>query len=479
MQRIRTYFRAHKKLVLALLGVLILIIVGALIFGGNGNGDHEIATVERRTVTEEVQVSGTVEANIVSDLGFEASGVVRSVTVDVNDAVYKGQVLASLGLGTLAAELQSAQADLAIKRAEVANTSISLDTIKEKHDTLVTNARIELYSDGLIAEPKSSTYTQLPPTISGRYTGDAGIYKITIRPGSQSDDSDLYVFDMEDPDPVEVSRTGATPIGTKGLFVSFPTAPSQYEGTTWYITIPNEKSSLYPANYSAYQDALRERDRVIEDAEAELRREQEGASIAEAQVARAQAEVARIQALIEERILRAPFAGIITAVSIDPGETVSASIPSISLISNDGFGVEIDLPEIDSIKVKNGNTATVTLDALGAEEVLHASVVSVNRTETLVDGIAVYEARLAFENQDDRIASGMTAEVSITTNKRDGVLALPIRAFRFREDGTPYVTVLESEEEKAVEVSMGLRGSDGYVEIMAGLVEGQDVIIPE
>ncbi len=479
MQRIRAYIKAHKKLSWGIGGALILVLIGTIIFGGNGNGNRALALVERRTISEDVRVSGTVEANTVSDLGFEASGVVRDIAVSVNDTVYQGQLLASLGLGTLAAELQAAQADLAIKRAEVANTGINLDTIREKYDTLVTNARIKLYSEGLVAEPGSSTYTETAPTITGRYIGSEGKYKFVIRAGNQSDESELYAFDMEDVEPVEISKTGATPVGENGLFVSFPSEPTDYEDTSWYVTIPNKNSSLYASNYSAYQDALKERQRAIEDAEAEPRTEQAGSSIADAELARAEAEVARIQALIGERMLRAPFAGTITAVAIDPGESVSASVSALSLISNDGLGVEIDLPEIDSIKVKNGNPAVVTLDALGADEALNARVVSVNRTETLVDGIAVYEARLAFDNQDPRIASGMTADVAITTNKRDNVLALPIRAFRFREDGTPYVTILEDEKEREVEVGMGLRGSDGYVEVTAGLIEGQNVIIPE
>jgi multidrug efflux pump subunit AcrA (membrane-fusion protein) len=335
-----------------------------------------------------------------------------------------------------------------------------------------------LYSEDLVAEPNSSTYTQAAPVISGRYTGQTGTYKLTVRSGKQRSENELYVFDMEDTEPVEINKTGPTPLGTQGLFISFPDAISSYQETTWYVTIPNTKSASYGEVYSAYQSAIAERDRAIEEAQADLRSAQEGGSIAAAELAQARAEVARIQALIGERTLRAPFAGIVTDVAIDPGESVTVGAPAISLISNDGFGVEVDLPEVDSIKVKQDDHTSVKLDAFG-DTVLLGTVVSVNRTETLVDGISIYEARIAFDEADERIASGMTAEVSIVTDEKQDVLALPARAIRRRDNGAPYVVIKDAEgNEHETDIAEGLRGSDGFVEIRSGLAEGAVVIVP-
>lgn len=469
----------NNRLIAGILGLGIILVLGFFIFGRN-TGNQEIVTADHRDVVESVRIAGTVEARIVSDLGFETSGIVRNVAVDVNDTVYRGQTLVSLGLGTLSAELQSAQASLAIKRAEHANTSVNLDAIREKQDTLVVNAYSELLSSGLVAEPQSVSYTQTPPVISGRYVGKEGRYKLSVKSALQSGDSDLYVFDMEDVEPVEISKTGSTPLGTRGLFVSFPDDVSAYEHTTWYVDIPNTKSASYATAYSAYQDALRERNRAIDEAEAEVRDQTTGASIADAELAQAEAEVARIQALIGQRILTAPFDGTVASVSVDPGESVNANDPVVSIISNDGFGVEVDLPEVDSVKVRVGNPVSITLDALG-DEVFAGTVVSVSRSETLVDGVSVYEARIAFDNADERISSGMTADVSIETSKRSDVLALPARAVKYREDGTPYVLRRESDGGGTVEqeIVLGLRGSDGFIEVTAGISRGDELVISE
>ncbi|HXK40165.1 MAG TPA: efflux RND transporter periplasmic adaptor subunit, partial [Candidatus Paceibacterota bacterium] len=264
-------FKARKWWFYGSAVLLVLLVAFGVVVARKGNGAYETFVVLSRDVVENVRVSGTVEASIISDLGFEASGVVRDVTIAVNDTVGRGQTLASLRLGTLTAESQSAQAAVALKQAQTSNTGINLDVITEKQDTLVQNARIELYSADLVAEPHSTTYTQTPPVINGRYTGGAGTYKLVIRNAAQKTETELNVFGMEETEPVEVSKTGPTSLGENGLFVTFPDGPAAYEGTTWYVAIPNTKSSSYAANFSAYQEAGRERERALEEARADLR----------------------------------------------------------------------------------------------------------------------------------------------------------------------------------------------------------------
>jgi RND family efflux transporter MFP subunit len=355
-----------------------------------------------------------------------------------------------------------------------------LDTIKQKQDTLVANALSEMLSSNIVAEPDSSAYTQTAPIITGRYVGGPGTYKIRIDSGIQQSRETIRVFDLESVGAVEINKTGPTSLGTHGLFISFPDTISSYKNTTWYVTLPNEKSALYTANYNAYQSALDERQRAIEDAEAELRSQSiAGSSIAQAELAQAQAEVARIESQIRERTLVAPFDGIITAVHIDPGESAGVGIPAVSLISQGGLGVEVDLPEIDSVKVHVGEKALVTLDAFGDTMTFPATVSSVNRSETIVDNVSVYESRIVFDTQDERIVSGMTAEVTIVTDERKNVLAIPVRAIHYRDSGTPYVSLLADGTNGArdVDITLGLRGSDGFFEVLTGLSEGNQVIV--
>lgn len=229
------------------------------------------------------------------------------------------------------------------------------------------------------------------------------------------------------------------------------------------------RSIIYAANYSTYQQA-----------EADLRTQHGGTTVVAAELQKAQAEVARIQAQIAQRTLTAPFTGTVTVINVDPGESVSVNTPVLSLISNDGFGVTVDLPEVDSIKVNVGDPVAITLDAFGDGVVFPGTVASVNRGEKLVDNVSVYEARIAFNEQDPRIASGMTAQVTITTNRADNALSIPVRAVKYRQDsGTPYVLVEDpnSGDTHEVDITTGMRSSDSFFEVLSGLSEGDTVLV--
>ncbi len=480
--KVRDLTLASRRNTIVAAVVTLAVIVAVIFFIFSGNGGGEVVKVQRQDIKETVKIAGRVEADIVSDLGFPVSGTVRSVLVKEGDVVRAGQQLAILDLGILPAQLRSAEAEVKIKTVEASNTSINLKQIEQEQNTLVDNAYYNLLSEGLEAEPDRDSYTQTPPVITGLYDGPEGEYKIRIsRRNDISIYFDIMTFGLERSGPTNISKTSATPLGTHGLFISLPDDLDDYNDTTWYVQVPNKKSTDYLANQNAFEEAKRTRSRALEEARAALRDGQAGYSIVSAQLEKARAAADEIRAQIGERILSAPFAGTVTAVSVDPGEAANSGEIAVSLISEGRLGVEIDLPEVDSIKVKVGDRADIVLDAFGDEVKIAGSVVSVNRSETIVDGVPVYEARLAFDADNDQIASGMTAESTIYTAEKKGVLAIPARAIRYRTNGTPYVvkTDTKGRSTKEAEVVLGLRGSDGSVEIRAGLAVGDEVLIAD
>jgi multidrug efflux pump subunit AcrA (membrane-fusion protein) len=99
-----------------------------------------------------------------------------------------------------------------------------------------------------------------------------------------------------------------------------------------------------------------------------------------------------------------------------------------------------------------------------------------NPAESLVEGVATYKTTLYFNNSDERIKSGMTADVTIKGDRRDNVFAVPQRAVITRGD-SKFVQVLQGENVAEKQVKTGLRGSDGNIEITDGLSEGDQVIV--
>ncbi|NTU86284.1 MAG: efflux RND transporter periplasmic adaptor subunit, partial [Chloroflexales bacterium] len=200
---------------------------------------------------------------------------------------------------------------------------------------------------------------------------------------------------------------------------------------------------------------------------------------AEARVAQAQAQRDQAQIRFDDATLRAPFAGTVAAVTVAPGESISAQQAPLTLIDITHYLVKATVDEVDIGKVSIGQPANVLIDALGAPNLAG----TVLRIEPLPKGdstVTAYLVTLEVDPDGRSIKSGMTASVTIAVDSRTHTLSVPAAAVRGEgaaatvslavtgADGT--VTV----NERAVQI--GLRTSD-RVEIISGLAEDELVVI--
>lgn len=195
----------------------------------------------------------------------------------------------------------------------------------------------------------------------------------------------------------------------------------------------------------------------------------------EAQAAASQANVNNISAQIAKTAIKAPIAGIITKQKAKVGEISQGGVVIVSLISQADFEIEANVPEADIAKVKIGDTAKITLDAYGSDTVFEAKVTKIDPAETIIEGVATYKTTLQFIQNDERIKSGLTANADILTNQKDSVIAVPYRAV-ISKNGSKIVKVLIGKKNEERKVEIGLRGSDGNIEITNGLNEGEKVV---
>ncbi len=203
---------------------------------------------------------------------------------------------------------------------------------------------------------------------------------------------------------------------------------------------------------------------------------EEELAIQQAAVNRAEASVDNIKAQIEKAILRAPFSGKVTKVDAERGEVADAYKEIVSVISESGFKIKVNIPEVDISKVKIGDLAEVTLDAYGNDVVFNAEVITIDLAETVIEGVSTYGATLEFKEPDERIKSGMTANVDIVTGAREDVVYIPQRSV-IQEDGRKFVRVLKDEEVEEREVVLGMKDSMGNIEVKEGIEEGEKVVI--
>lgn len=470
--------RLAKSWVTYAVAALVLVLVVAWVALAGGGDVGETASVERRTIASIVDVTGSVVPLSSASLGFEQGGRVASLPAREGARVAKGQLLAALDSSALYADLKDAQASLAIARAEAGNTAVSLEKVEAEQGTLVENAYSTLLSEGLELVAVDDDETLPAPTISGRYEGPEGRYKMRVYRSADGYTS-FRLFDLEETEEYDVRAGGrAEPFGTRGLYVTFPTTLDSYRGSDWILEIPNRSSDEYPGNLAAYEAARRERDSAIQEARQELADGSAQTSIAAARVAQAEATVARVQAQIAERAIHAPFAGLVKSVDVELGEIASANSVAIVLISDGSFEIEADLPEVDSTKVRAGMPAKVTIDALGEKSELAGTVASVDRAESLDGSVPVYKMKVYLAEPPAELRSGMTAEVVVEVASKEGALAVPLAAVELAQDGD-FVSVLRGGEPQRVPVSLGLRGDDGYVEVSGALADGDRVVLPQ
>ncbi|OGH58936.1 MAG: hypothetical protein A2725_04280 [Candidatus Magasanikbacteria bacterium RIFCSPHIGHO2_01_FULL_33_34] len=187
------------------------------------------------------------------------------------------------------------------------------------------------------------------------------------------------------------------------------------------------------------------------------------------------ASVESAQAKIEKNIIHSPIKGVITKQDAKEGEIVSANTIVISIISELEFEIEAYITEVDISKIKIGNKAQVVLDAYGDDELFEASVVSIDPAERVIEGVSTYKTTLQFSNGVEKIRSGMTADLEIMTNHLENIIAIPLRAV-LNKDNNKVVRKLVNGEIVYENVTTGLRGSDGKVEILSGIKEGEIII---
>lgn len=198
-----------------------------------------------------------------------------------------------------------------------------------------------------------------------------------------------------------------------------------------------------------------------------------------ARITSAESQVSIVRSRLEKTILRAPIAGVITTQEAEIGEIVSlveALAPTvISIASDEQYEIITNVPEVDIAKVNLQDHADITLDAYGGAELFSGSVVKIDPAETVIEGVPTYKVTLWFDNQDDRIKSGMTANIDIVTDQVEQVIAVPQRTIQIK-NGKRMIRVFENNEVVEREVVSGLTSWDGQIEIRAGLNEGDEVI---
>ena len=165
-------------------------------------------------------------------------------------------------------------------------------------------------------------------------------------------------------------------------------------------------------------------------------------AVAKAQIESAKATIAQRSAALKQaeidlertRIV-SPIVGTVISRTIDPGQTVAASLqaPELFKIAEDlrRIRIEAQVNEADVGAVTNGNPAQFSVDAY-PDRTFEGKVTQVRLAATELANVVTYTVIIEAMNEDRKLFPGMTANVQIEVAKQDGVLRIPNDALRFR-----------------------------------------------
>lgn len=155
---------------------------------------------------------------------------------------------------------------------------------------------------------------------------------------------------------------------------------------------------------------------------------------AKEQVASSKENVQRAQTNLGYATITSPIDGTVISKSVEEGQTVAASFntPELFTIAKDLTNMQVvaNVDEADIGGVKEGDRVTFTVDAY-PDDTFEGTVKQVRLEATTTNNVVTYEVVISAPNADLKLKPGLTANVTIYTQERSGVLAVANKALRF------------------------------------------------
>lgn len=263
---------------------------------------------------------------------------------------------------------------------------------------------------------------------------------------------------------------------------------SQLNTTKTQLATAQSQLNYQTANYKRYK-TLFEKGLVAAD---DFDNAKLSYTQAKEQVVSAKEEVQRAQTNLGYATITSPIDGVVLSKSVEEGQTVAASFstPELFTIAQDLTNMQVvaDVDEADIGDVKEGERVTFTVDAY-PDDTFEGEVKQVRQEATTTNNVVTYEVVISAPNADLKLKPGLTANVTIYTAERKGVLSVPSKALRFTPqketvgkmkivdvaNAKNKVWTIEGNSIVAHKVNIGM--TDGTnTQIVSGIAEGTKVI---
>lgn len=452
-QKIKSYISNHKILSI----VIILIIILAcyfLFFKASTNTETKYVTtaVAKGNIVVSVSGSGQIESTDTININASATGNIISVPVKVGQEVKKGQLIASM---------DSTDARIALETAQ-----ISLDKLK-KPSTLTV-----LQKQNLITKTYDDAWNNISSYVVDMQTVVAGMYDLNYgylgyrnkmllsQAGKDKIDvSEKAYWDAKSSLDKTVSlykslsRSSSNQDLDSLLKASLDTSKvisnsvklfqASYDFTTYYlkdgsssISMSAQKDiSTWTNSVNSYTNSILSSISSISENAQSLQDAMSPAD--ELDIRQSELSLESKQNSYNDYFIRAPFDGIISTLTAKVGQSASGSIGT--LISKQKM-VSIPLNEVDIAKIKLGQKATLTFDAIEGLTIT-GSVDGIDSVGTVSSGVVTYNVTISLDVDDARVKPGMSVGATIITKTAQDVITVPSNAVKSK-NGVSYVETL-------------------------------------
>ena len=216
----------------------------------------------------------------------------------------------------------------------------------------------------------------------------------------------------------------------------------------------------------------------IQNAQTSLNNQPSNVQSAQNSVANAETNVATAQTNLDNASIKATVSGVVVSISAQPGENVtSASTAGFIVLANTGStALHGTVGEADIVKLKLGQVATVTVDAVGTAK-MTGKVTSLDPVATIASGVPVYGVDVTIDLPNAQVKPGMSGTAQVILASSPNTLTVPNLAVK-TQTGRRYLTVMKDGQPVDTDVTFGI-GNDTVTEVLTGAQEGDVVVLPQ
>jgi len=191
-------------------------------------------------------------------------------------------------------------------------------------------------------------------------------------------------------------------------------------------------------NFDSAVAKLQQAQAALQQAQAMIRSRLASIDSAKANIVASKADLERSQINLDLTKIYSPVDGVVISRSVDVGQTVAASLqaPVLFTIANDltQMQVKASVDEADIGKLNKDANVRFTVDAY-PNDFFRGTISEIRLEPQTVQNVVTYNVIIGVANPDMKLRPGMTANLTITVDKKDGVLAVPNAALRFTPEG--------------------------------------------